>query len=102
MTAAQVNNEQCPEQYPGESSSQKASDAELLIEDWHNTKKPSSIAFPGLLGREADAAGDMWLPTSPTNVPVEEDRSIDHPGAAENAIADTEFGQVLDSFLDSL
>ena len=90
------------DQCPGESSSQKATDAELLVEDWYNIKKPSSTTSQDLLGRAADATDELWLPASPINVPVEGEHPVDFLGAVENAKDDTEFGRVLDAFLDSL
>ena len=91
-----------PDQNPGESSHQKARDAELLVEDWYNIGKPSSTTSQDLLGRDADATNELWLPASPINIPVEGEHPVDYLGAVENAKDDTEFGRVLDAFLDSL
>ena len=88
------------DQRPGESSNQKARDAELLVEDWYNIKKPSSTTSQDLLGRDTDAADELWLPSLPINVPVEQEDG--YLAAVENAKDDTEFGRVLDAFLDSL
>ena len=88
------------DQRPGESSNQKARDAELLVEDWYNIKKPSSTTSQDLLGRDTDAADELWLPSAPINVPVEQEDG--YLAAVENAKDDTEFGRVLDAFLDSL
>ena len=97
----QVNTDD-PDQRPGEISNQKATDAELLVEDWYNINKPSTVPSQDLLGREADATDELWLPASPINVPLEGEHPVDYLEAVENAKDDGEFGQVLDAFLDSL
>ena len=92
---------QCTDQQPGKSSNQKASDAELLVEDWYNINRPSPMA-PRTLGHGTDAGDDMWLPDSPINVPVDEEQPVNYLETIENAKSDVEFGRVLDAFLDSL
>ena len=83
------------------SSNQKASDAELLVEDCYNIKRPSPVA-PRNLDHGADAGNDMWLPDSPINVPVDGEQPANYLETIENAKSDLEFGRVLDAFLDSL
>ena len=85
-------------QQPGESSNQKTSDAELLVEDWYNIKPVA----PRDLGHGTDAGNDMWLPDSPINVPVDGEQPDNYLETIENAKSDVEFGRVLDAFLDSL
>jgi len=92
---------QCTDQQPGKSSNQKASDAELLVEDWYNINRPSPMA-PRTLGHGTDAGDDMWLPDSPINVHVDEEQPVNYLETIENAKSDVEFGRVLDAFLDSL
>ena len=92
---------QCADQQPGESSNQKASDAELLVEDWYNIKRPSPVALRNP-DHGTDAGNDMWLPDSPINVPVDGEQPANYLETIENAKSDLEFGRVLDEFLDLL